>query len=102
MLALPTICLAQPGGAVEFRTTSEKGIILWTLRYGDEVREEEAYFGGIKEAKPDPKLMTLVKKLIEERSKPWDPAMVDDPVQASLLELIAIDGVFQEIREVRE
>ena len=24
-----------------------KGIVLWTLRYGDEVRDEEAYFGGI-------------------------------------------------------
>jgi DNA end-binding protein Ku len=67
----------------------EKGIVLWTLRYGDEVRDEETYFGNIKDGKPDPKLMTLVKKLIEERSQPWDPAMVDDPVQAKLLDLIA-------------
>ncbi|KQT53051.1 MULTISPECIES: Ku protein [unclassified Aureimonas] len=66
-----------------------KGIVLWTLRYGDEVRAEDLYFGKIKAGKPDAKQMTLVKKLIEERSKPWDPKMVDDPVQANLLDLIA-------------
>ncbi|TGT74803.1 Ku protein, partial [Mesorhizobium sp. M8A.F.Ca.ET.161.01.1.1] len=26
-----------------------KGIVLWTLRYGDEVRDENTYFGGIEE-----------------------------------------------------
>ncbi|GLK57231.1 DNA end-binding protein Ku [Methylopila capsulata] len=66
-----------------------KGIVLWTLRYGDEVRDPEDYFGGLETDKPDPKLMTLVTSLIEERTKPWSPKMVDDPVQARLLELIA-------------
>lgn len=66
-----------------------KGIILWTLRYGDEVRDDEAYFGKIADGKPDARQMTLVKKLIDERSKPWDPKMVGDPVQANLLDLIA-------------
>lgn len=68
----------------------EKGIVLWTLRYGDEVRDENSYFGTIKgDGKPDPKLLTLVKKLIDERTKPWDPSMVDDPVQERLLDIIA-------------
>ena len=67
----------------------DKGIILWTLRYGDEVRDESDYFGHIKEGKPDPKLMTLVTKLIDERTGPWDPGMVDDPVQDKLLDIIA-------------
>lgn len=66
-----------------------KGIVLWTLRYGDEVRPETNYFSDIEEAKPDAKLMTMVKKLIEERTKPWDPAMVNDPVQDRLLDIIA-------------
>ena len=66
-----------------------KGIILWTLRYGEEVRDESEYFGHIEQGKPDPKLMTLVKRLIDERTVPWDPKMVNDPVQDKLLDIIA-------------
>ncbi|MBZ9654597.1 non-homologous end joining protein Ku [Phyllobacterium lublinensis] len=65
------------------------GIVLWTLRYGDEVRDRDAYFGDIKSDTTDAQLMTLVKTLIDERTKPWDPKMVDDPVQDRLLEIIA-------------
>lgn len=66
-----------------------KGIVLWTLRYGDEVRPSADYFGDIPEEKPDAKLLKLVTTLIEERSKPWDPAMVGDPVQDKLHDIIA-------------
>ncbi|MFD1703474.1 Ku protein [Methylopila henanensis] len=66
----------------------DRGIVLWTLRYGDEVRDAADYFGGIKQAKPDPKLMRLVGSLIDERTKSWSADMVDDPVQARLLDLI--------------
>ena len=67
----------------------DKGIVLWTLRFGDEVRGEEDYFGDIGAKSVDSKLMTLVQKLIEERTKPWAPSMVADPVQDKLLEIIA-------------
>lgn len=67
----------------------DKGIILWTLRYGDEVRDREAYFEKIDDEKPDGKMMTLVKKLIGERTKPWSPELVEDPVQENLKKIIA-------------
>ena len=67
----------------------DNGIVLWTLRYGDEVRPEAEYFNDNDKDKPDSELMGLVTKLIEARTKPWDPAMVDDPVQGRLLEIIA-------------
>lgn len=66
-----------------------RGIVLWTLRYGDEVRDKDTYFGDIKNGKPDSKLLALVRTLIDERTKPWDAKMVDDPVQDRLLEIIA-------------
>lgn len=66
-----------------------KGIVLWTLRFGDEVREAGDYFAGIGADKPDVALMKLVTRLIDERTKEWDPAMVGDPVQAKLLDIIA-------------
>jgi DNA end-binding protein Ku len=67
----------------------DKGIVLWTLRFSDEVRDPDAYFEHVKEDRPDPKLVALVKMMIDERTKPWDPAMVRDPLQDRLLEIIA-------------
>lgn len=66
-----------------------KGIVLWTLRFGDEVRKPKEVFDQIEEGKPDAKLMTMVQKVITQRSKPWDPSMVCDPVQQNLKKLIA-------------
>jgi len=66
-----------------------KGIVLWTLRYGDEVRDETDYFDIGAGQKTDSKAMTLVKKLISERTTAWDPAMVKDPVQDRLLDIIS-------------
>ena len=66
-----------------------KGIVLWTLRYGDEVRDAADYFEGIVDASKEPEMKKLVGQLIDERTRPWSPAMVKDPVQAELLELIA-------------
>lgn len=67
----------------------DNGIVLWTLRYGDEVRDEAEYFDKAGTDKPDPQLMKLVKALIDERKKPWSPDMATDPVQDRLLDLIA-------------
>jgi len=66
-----------------------KGIVLWTLRYGDEVRNEKDYFSGLGKAKPEARALSLVKALIKERTKKWDPKMADDPVQERLLDIIA-------------
>jgi DNA end-binding protein Ku len=66
-----------------------KGIVLWTLRYGQEVRDPEAYFEEEKGKKADAKLMGMIKKIIDERSSNWDPKMVEDPVQDKLLSIIA-------------
>lgn len=64
-----------------------KGMILWTLRYGDEVRDEGEYFGDLT-AKADPKMLKMVSSLIAERQQDWSPDMVGDPVQDELLKLI--------------
>jgi DNA end-binding protein Ku len=66
----------------------DNGIVLWTLRFGDEVREPDEYFASIRDVKPDPELMRLVGDLIKSRKKAWSPEMVADPVQAKLLDII--------------
>jgi DNA end-binding protein Ku len=65
-----------------------KGIILWTLRYGDEVRDEAAYFGDLADTKADGEALKLVTRLIKSRTSDWDPKLVQDPVQDQLRELI--------------
>lgn len=65
-----------------------RGIVLWTLRYSDELRRPEGYFDGIEET-ADGDLVTLVGKLIDKRTQGWDAALVRDPLQANLKQLIA-------------
>ena len=64
-----------------------EGIVLWSLRFGDEVRPEENYFDDI-EDEGDPDLVPLVQKLIKQQTSHWSPDMVSDPIQESLLKLI--------------
>lgn len=66
----------------------DNGIVLWTLRYGDEVRDPQSGFGEIRGGKPDPGLMTIFKQMVDGRTRPWNPKMVDDPVQDRLLDII--------------
>jgi len=73
-------CILQP---------RENGITLWTLKFGEEVRDEDAYFASIPDAKADPGLKPLIRQLITAQTTKWSPKMVTDPVQERLLELIA-------------
>ena len=66
----------------------DKGIVLWTLRYGDEVRDAKDVFGGLEDKKVESRLVSLIESLIEDLTKPWDPEMVRDPVQERLKEII--------------
>lgn len=62
----------------------DAGIVLWTLRYGDEIRPAEPAPG-----KADAKLTRLVGKLIDARTEKWSDDLVSDPVQDNLAKLIA-------------
>ena len=67
-----------------------KGIVLWTLRYGDEVRDERAYFNGIDDKPSGSEVMPLIQQLIKKQTRHWDSKLVSDPVQDKLLEIIEI------------
>lgn len=66
----------------------DKGIELWTLRFGDEVRDPRDIFGSNREVRLDPNLLDLVSQLIEERKARWSPEMARDPVQERLIDVI--------------
>jgi DNA end-binding protein Ku len=66
----------------------DNGIVLWTLRFGDEVRDPGDYLETIGKKKLDPELMRLIADLIKSRKKAWSTEMVADPVQTRLLDII--------------
>lgn len=66
----------------------ENGILLWTMRYDDEVRDEDEYWKSVKAHKPDPKMLAMVEEIIDERTTKWSESMVKDPVQDRLLDII--------------
>lgn len=65
------------------------GMVLETLRYADEVKKAQSYFGDIDEIKPDKELLSLAEKLIEEKSAPFDPDEYHDRYIDALQKLIA-------------
>lgn len=66
----------------------DEGLVLWTLRYGDEVRDEEEYFKSVKARKPDKEMLEIVGQIIDDRTVAWSDSMVKDPVQDRLLDII--------------
>jgi DNA end-binding protein Ku len=66
----------------------DRGIVLWTLRYGDEVRDADDYFAGIGKEKSESGQLALMKKYIKAKTRKWDASLVEDPVQENLLEMI--------------
>jgi DNA end-binding protein Ku len=81
--ALSRLVLYRREHAVVLRPR-DKGIVLWTLRYRDELRPVEPAPG-----KADPKMTRLVTRLIETWTEVWSPDLVSDPVQESLEQIIA-------------
>ena len=62
-----------------------KGLVLWTLRYGTEVRPETEYFAGLSnKAQADSRLEQAIGKKLAK----WTEGWVEDPLQEALLELI--------------
>lgn len=50
------------------------GLMLETLRYGNEVRDADEIFAGIGTSKLRPELVTMAKQLIDERTQKFDPS----------------------------
>ncbi|CDN55561.1 Probable DNA repair protein [Neorhizobium galegae bv. officinalis bv. officinalis str. HAMBI 1141] len=67
----------------------DKGIVVWTLRYGDEVRDAGEYAAEKPKESAGSEHLAMMKKIIDERTQAWKPSMADDPVQDRLLEIIA-------------
>ncbi len=66
----------------------ENGMFVTTLRNPSEVRSTAEYFAGIPATKPDPEMLQLAEKLIEQKVQKFDPKMYEDRYEAALMEMI--------------
>lgn len=65
-----------------------KGLLLETLRYADEVRQGQAFFGDIADAKPKKELLDLATTLIDQKTAPFDASEFKDRYVDALRKLI--------------
>ncbi|MBL0948384.1 Ku protein [Brevundimonas sp.] len=65
-----------------------KGLLLETLRYGDEVRQGQSFFKGIGTDKPEKALIDLASSLIEQRTAPFDASEFHDRYVDALKKLV--------------
>ena len=65
-----------------------KGLMATALRYKSEVRDEKAYFDGIKDIKVPPDMLKLAVQILESKRGRFDPAKFEDRYESALMQLI--------------
>ena len=66
-----------------------KGILAYTIRSDAEVRQPDEIFGPITDAEPDPEMISIAEKIIDQREGPFDPSQFVDRYETALKKLIA-------------
>ncbi len=66
-----------------------RGIIAYTLRSHDEVRDPKEAFAGIPATKVDPAMVAIANKIIEQQEGPFDPEQFTDRYEEALKAMIA-------------
>ncbi len=87
------LCRIRPFGS---------GMVLETLRYEEELREDDPYFDEIRDRKPDSEEVELAQELIKRKTKRFDAGKFHDHYRQALQELIDARIEHREPREVME
>ncbi len=66
----------------------DKGILAYTIRSDDEVRKPEEIFGAISDSRPDPAMIAIAERIIEQQEGPFDPSQFVDRYEEALKALI--------------
>ena len=65
-----------------------RGLMAYTMRYGEELRDASEYFSEIKKQEIDKDQLVLAKELIRRNSAKFDPSKFKDDYEVALRELI--------------
>jgi DNA end-binding protein Ku len=66
----------------------DKGFVMMTLRSANEVRDAKDYFTDIKDEEPEPEMLELAERLIEQKSGEFDPSEFSDRYQDAVIEMV--------------
>ena len=79
-----------------------KGILAYTIRSDAEVRKPDEIFASIADAKPDPAMIAIAEKIIEQQEGPFDPSQFVDRYEEALKALIDDKQKGRKLAEVAE
>jgi DNA end-binding protein Ku len=80
----------------------DRGIVAYSLRTYDEVRQPDDYFASIPAAKPDPKMIDIARKIIDQLEGPFEPSGFDDRYEEALKALIQNKQKGHKVQAVEE
>jgi len=66
----------------------ERGMMAYTLRYAEELRDPAEYFGEIKKTSVDNDQLSLAKELIKRKSSPFKPDAFKDEYEVALKQMV--------------
>lgn len=67
----------------------DQGILAYSLRTRGEVRDTRDVFGAISDQQPDPAMIDIARRIIEQQAGPFDPDQFVDRYEEALKALIA-------------
>ncbi|HUZ14142.1 MAG TPA: Ku protein [Caulobacteraceae bacterium] len=67
----------------------DEGLLAYTLRSADEVRDASDAFAEVPAARPDAQMVEIAEKIIAQQSGPFDPSQFTDRYETALKALIA-------------
>src|ERR1700733_9627722 len=68
------------------------GMMAYTMRYAEELRNPDEYFGDIKKVAIDGDQLALAKQLIQKKTSAFDPSKFKDEYEAALRAMIHAKG----------
>ncbi|MBI1407872.1 MAG: Ku protein [Caulobacter sp.] len=66
-----------------------RGLVCWSLRSADEVRDSDDFFDDIPAHKGDGEMVAIAEKIIEQKAGDFDPSQFNDRYEDALRALIA-------------
>lgn len=66
----------------------DRGMVAWSLRSKDEVRDAADFFDGIGAKKPDDQMIAIAEKIIDQQAGAFDPEQFNDRYEDALRALI--------------
>lgn len=100
-IGLGQVVIRGKGQIVAVRA-ADKGLMVQTLHYADEVQKADKFFEDVPAKKPDSEMISLAAELIDKKTKKFDPKDFHDKYQDALKELIEAKREKREPRAIEE